>query len=264
MDEEVIMAIRGRLAKLMMKTAPHIYWKYITLDFNNHPVLYVKIHKALYRCLRSALLFYEKFIGDLETKGFELDPYHPCVANKMIEGNQFTTTWYIYDIKLSHIDSAIVTRVINWLKNIYGEDMRVSRGKLHDYLWMTLDFTMKGEVKVRMVDYLKWVINDFPEVITGSAATPATDNLFDVHPDEERTLIYDKRARSCYHSVAQLPFASSISRNYIHMTTTFLTTRLKSPDEDDWGKLKRVLKYIMGTVYTPLAPKAGSLNILKW
>jgi hypothetical protein len=45
MDEDVIMAIRGRLAEMMVKTAPHIYRKYITLDSNNHPVLYVKLQR---------------------------------------------------------------------------------------------------------------------------------------------------------------------------------------------------------------------------
>jgi hypothetical protein len=52
MDEEVIMLLRGRLAELMVKTAPNIYRKYITVDAKNQPVLYVKLQKALYGCLR--------------------------------------------------------------------------------------------------------------------------------------------------------------------------------------------------------------------
>jgi hypothetical protein len=54
MDEEVIMTIRGRLADLMVKAAPNVYRKYITIDANNQPILYVKLQKALYGCLRSA------------------------------------------------------------------------------------------------------------------------------------------------------------------------------------------------------------------
>jgi hypothetical protein len=50
-DEDVILVIRGILAELLVKTAPNIYRKYITLDSNNHPVLYVKLQKALYGCL---------------------------------------------------------------------------------------------------------------------------------------------------------------------------------------------------------------------
>jgi hypothetical protein len=39
---------------------------------------------------------------------------------------------------------------------------------------------------------------------------------------------------------------------------------VKQPDEDDWGKLKRLLSYIRGTVYMPLILKADSLIIIKW
>jgi hypothetical protein len=42
-NEEVIMAIIGRLAELMVKDAPNIYRKYITIDAKNQPILYVKL-----------------------------------------------------------------------------------------------------------------------------------------------------------------------------------------------------------------------------
>ncbi len=44
----------------------------------------------------------------------------------------------------------------------------------------------------------------------------------------------------------------------------FLTTRVKNPDEDDWGKLKRVLKYLNGTRYLKLRLTVKSLGMLKW
>jgi hypothetical protein len=65
-DKEVITAIRGRLAELTVKTAPKIYCKCITLNANNKTVLCVKLQKATYGCLRSALLFYSKLAQDLE------------------------------------------------------------------------------------------------------------------------------------------------------------------------------------------------------
>ncbi len=44
----------------------------------------------------------------------------------------------------------------------------------------------------------------------------------------------------------------------------FLTTRVKNPDEDDWGKLKRVLKYLNGTKYLKLKLSVDNLAMLKW
>jgi hypothetical protein len=151
MDKEVIMLLRGRLAEQMVNTAPKIYKKYISVDANTQPVLYVKLQKALYGYLRSAVVFYQKPMRDIESQGFEINPYNPCVANSMINGKQFTMVWHVDDINMSHEDKKEVTRMITWLKSIYSEDMRVSRGKIQDYLGMTVDFTKKGEVKVTMM-----------------------------------------------------------------------------------------------------------------
>ncbi len=41
MDEEVIMMLRAWLAELMVKTAPQIYSKYVTVE-NGKTVLYVE------------------------------------------------------------------------------------------------------------------------------------------------------------------------------------------------------------------------------
>ena len=84
-NEDITMVLKGRLAELMVQVAPNLYRKYITVDKRNTPILYVKIQKALYGLLlRSALLFYQKLVGDLESNGFILNPYDPCVANKDI------------------------------------------------------------------------------------------------------------------------------------------------------------------------------------
>jgi hypothetical protein len=41
-------------------------------------------------------------------------------------------------------------------------------------------------------------------------------------------------------------------------------TRVKSPDEDDWEKLKRVLKYLDGTKYLKLRLSVENMGMLKW
>ena len=45
-------------------------------------MLYVKLLKALYGLLKSALLFYKKLAGELVDMGFEINPYDPCVGHK--------------------------------------------------------------------------------------------------------------------------------------------------------------------------------------
>jgi hypothetical protein len=111
---------------------------------------------------------------------------------------------------------------------------------------------------------LKGVINDFPEIITGTVITPAITNLFNVRPDNERKVLGEEQARAFHHAVSHLIFATTRAMKDIQHTVAFLTTRVKSPDEDDWMKLKQLLKYIRGTIYMSFILKADSLNIVKW
>ena len=84
------------------------------------PMLYVKLNKALYSLLYSALLFYKKLVNELEDRGFEWNQNDPCVANMMVNGFQQTVTWHVDDLKISHNDAAVNTQTIKELTKIYG------------------------------------------------------------------------------------------------------------------------------------------------
>ena len=59
-DKETFMLLRGRLAELMVQVDPNLYRKYIIYNKNDQALLYVKLSKAIYGLLKSALLFYKK------------------------------------------------------------------------------------------------------------------------------------------------------------------------------------------------------------
>ncbi len=48
------------------------------------------------------------------------------------------------------------------------------------------------------------------------------------------------------------------------LAISFLTTRVKAPDEDDWKKLLRVLGYLKGTIHFDLTISCDSLDKLTW
>ena len=57
-DQILHMVLKGKLAELMLLAAPEIYSPFIQIRKDGKPILYVKLLKALYGCLMSALLFY--------------------------------------------------------------------------------------------------------------------------------------------------------------------------------------------------------------
>ena len=92
------------------------------------------------------------------------------LANIMVKtllkyiGNTFTITWHVEDLKSSHINKEVVYKMIEWMKGLYVQEMIVYRGKKHDYLRILLELSVRGQVAVTMVDYIKRVISDFEEV----------------------------------------------------------------------------------------------------
>jgi hypothetical protein len=100
------MKIRGQLAELLMEIVPETYEPYIVYEANK-PVLYVRMLKALYGMLIASILYYKKFCKDIEGIGFVVNPYDPCVANRIQKGKQQTVTWHVDDLKISYIDPKV-------------------------------------------------------------------------------------------------------------------------------------------------------------
>ena len=94
--------------------------------------------------------------------------------------------------------------------------------------------------------------------------TPAHDKLFVIRDESETRKLKEEQALAFHHTVAQLLFMATRARRDIQKAVAFLTTRMKNPDEDDWGKLKRVLKYLNGTKYLKLKLTMDNLGVLKW
>jgi len=72
---------------------------------------------------------------------------------------------------------------LKWMNQKYGslKEVSATRGKVHRYLGMVIDFSSKGRVKFRMNDYVKEMLNDFPEKMGSKdiSLTPASSRLFE-------------------------------------------------------------------------------------
>jgi Reverse transcriptase (RNA-dependent DNA polymerase) len=263
MDEKVYMKLEGKMAELLVKIDPKLYRKFILIE-NGKPVLYVELQKALYGTLKAALLFWKRLSSQLIEWGFTLNPYDTCVANKVIKGSQCTILWHVDDLKISHVDENVVTEIIDLLESEFGKEapLTKSRGKVHEYLGMVIDFSLPGKVMVTMFDYIKDMLKDLPKDMDGIAPNPAASYLFEV--DESATKLNEDVSIMYHHNTAKLLFLCKRARPDVQPAVAFLSTRVKAPDDDDYKKLGRTLKYLRGTLYMPLTLEAEDINIIKW
>jgi hypothetical protein len=136
-----IIKIRGVLVDILVKIAPDVYKSYVMTDKKGTKQLLVQCQNALYGTMVASLLYYRKFTKSLTSVGFKINPYDPCVANKIVDGTQMTICFHVDDCKLSHRSSRANNNIIDWLRQEYEsifEDgsgkMTVSRGRVHKYL----------------------------------------------------------------------------------------------------------------------------------
>ena len=102
-----------------------------------------------------------------------------------------------------------------------------------------------------MFDYLKDVIVEAAEDLKNSCSYyPGNNQFFKVDYDSPSLPPKDTELFHCH--VARLLFASKRPRPDIQVCVTFLCTRVKSPTEQDYKKLGRVVSYPKETVHLPL------------
>jgi hypothetical protein len=179
-EDFVVLRIEGESVDIMCRVSEH-YKQFVTHE-NGKKVLYLQLLKALYGCVKSALLWYELFTGTLQKLGFALNEYDSCVANMTINKKQCTIAWYVDDNKVSHADTNVVTEIIQKIEGHFGK-MTVTRGKDHVFLGMNITYNDDGTASIKRKDYLKEATADFGEDIVKSAATPAKRDLFDINDD---------------------------------------------------------------------------------
>ena len=70
--------------------------------------MYEKVQKIV--CGLISLLFYLKLHGELESYGFIIKPYIPCMASKTVNGEQLNVTWHVDDLKVPQKENMDITK----------------------------------------------------------------------------------------------------------------------------------------------------------
>ena len=263
-SDRVIMKVEGTLAELLVDLDPEKYGPYLAYE-KGRPIIYVVVLKALYGMLIAALLWYKRFRKDLEEVGFEFNPYDPCVANRIVNGKQQTICFHVDDLKSSHVDPKVNDEFYAWCAHMYGRygEVKNTRGVKHDYLGMTIDFSVPGKVMIDMIDYIAKACEEFPmdlsQVKSVTSAAPA--DLFTVG-DSTKLGVTEKETFHTF--TAKLLFACKRARPDMNTLISVLCTRVKEPNQDDWLKLVQGMKFLSQTVQDKLILSVDDLRVVKW
>ena len=146
------------------------------------------------------------------------------------------------DLFITSEHDASIQDLIKFLEKKYMT-ITVKTDNHISYLGMNFDFKNSGEVSITMPAYVEDILKLYS--VSGLCTSPANNQLFHIREEADPL---DKKQKDEFHSrVAKLLYLAKRVRPDVLTAVAFLSTRVNCPDEDDWAKLDRVLKYINGT-----------------
>ena len=188
--------IWGVLVDILLEIEPDVYGPNVITDRKVIKKLPVQFQGTIYGKMIASLLYYKKFRNIIEDEGYVLNPYYPCVANKIIKVSQMTVCFHVDDYKLSHNIPNVVGKTITWIQEEYESifedrsgEITVHRGKVHNYLGMTLHYTEGGNVKVSMIYYIDEIIASFDKAEPrgcGIKTSPTPEDLYKADKECEK------------------------------------------------------------------------------
>jgi hypothetical protein len=234
--------VHMRLDRIMTKMLVELHPQYAPY-VEESGCMVVVLDKALYGCVEASSLWYAHLRGTLLADGFVENAYDMCVFNKFAaDGAQITVVLHVDDLMVTSTSQTALSTFDAYLKGVYAET-KTKRGLLIDYLGMSFDLRVKGEVSITMENCVDEILSECGVGIE-CRSTPATLTLFDVRDMPKATTAESKWFHS---NVAKFLYLAKRVRPECLTAVSFLSTRVHACDQDDLSKLKRLLGYLLAT-----------------
>ena len=249
----VHMMLDKRMSAMLLEI-DESYRKYLTPKGE----LCVRLDKALYGCVESALMWHKHLTATLKEIGFIQNETDPCLYNmRNSDGLQCTAVAHVDDLLVTCEDENTIQTVMDHLEHKY-KTISESRGNRHSYLGMTVDFEVEGECSVAMTGYESFMVKTYN--YDKNHPTPALEDLFEVDDTSEK--LTEEEMKHFHTYVAKLLYLAKRTRPECLVATSFLCTRVTRSTKQDSAKLDRVMGYLRGTPDRSIILRPGSMGIV--
>lgn len=105
-------------------------------------------------------------------------------------------------------------------------------------------------------------MDEVPDDFKGSATTPVANHLFNAH--ENCTNLNEYNTTLFHHFTEKILVLSKRDRPDIQSAVSFINTRVKGPDIDEWKKFQRAIRYLNATVDLVLTIASDESGSIYW
>lgn len=250
--EEVFMEADPLITKLILKMDPNLK---PFVDEKGKMVF--KLDKAVYGCVQSALLWYEKLSSVLEEMGFSKNATDPCVFNRGEGNDKLSLGVFVDDMIALCSNTQELDRLVRELKGKFG-NVTVKMDDDFSYLGMHVRLR-DGKIVLTMEGYIEELLNEYG--VRSGCASPSTGDIFKV--DAKSPLLGKIEKERFHRTVAKLLYLCMRVKPEMLVCVIFLCTRVSRSTEEDDRKLKRVLGYLYSVKDDGIELSGGDITQLK-
>ena len=197
--------------------------------------------KALYGCVQSAKLWYNKLTSVLKKLGFVANEVDPCVLNAHRDGHTITVVIFVDDILVMSLMIESIEWLVDQMRSNFKKVTAQVDVKDFSYLGMRVRI-ISGAAVLTMDGFETEMLGGYQNL--RECITPAKSDLFSVGESDalagpDREMFHTMVAKLLYYALRVKP--------EIQTAVSYLTTRVREPNQSDSTKLLRVMGYVKRT-----------------
>lgn len=202
-----------------------------------------KLERSLYGLKQASRCWHERFTDFLKKFNLKATRSDPCVFTSNQRENTLILAIYIDDRLIAASNQATADALLTQLKREFD----VTKGIFSLFLGFQIERGVDGSVFLHQSGYAKRVLERFNVADANPVAVPMDNHQelsVSVHGKQESGGV-----RTPYReAVGSLIYLAIGTRPDIAFTLSTVSQYLESPDKIHWNAVKRILKYLKGTV----------------
>ena len=209
----------------------------------NHPTYVCKLKKSIYGLKQSARCWNATLTEHLVSDGYTKSTADECIFIKRKRNNFVILAIYVDDVIPIASKTSMLEREKSKLKDKFA---MVDNGPIHYILGMVIKRDRQNRVlTIDQSEYTRSILQRFNMENCKPVATPLEPSkrfIKTTEEDESFNVTLYQQAIGC------LTYASLISRPDIAAATGILAQHMSNPSTEHWSGVKRMLRYLKGTM----------------
>ena len=200
-----------------------------------------KLERSLYGLKQSSRCWNKRFVDHLLKLGFKQSDADPCLYVRHNDGRMLIVVLYVDDgiVAASYLEDCQ-----NFLTNLTAE-FKITSGPVSCFLGIEIKQLEDGSIFITQESYARRILQKFNMLDSNPVGTPA---VYEQDPENSVTKQCIAENVPYRAAVGSLMYLATGTRPDLAHAMSIVSQKLDNATVEDWNKVKRILKYLNGTV----------------